>query len=117
MKVVSVYWFRQRQFTLCLKMFKLFVFLFVSGRLFHKEGPTYDKIFCFTLVLRKMRLSFAKLFLESFLQNHCVHCVYICKCRAATFKSRFLQSICFIEQLSMVISLLKIKTFSFMITI
>ena len=49
-------------------MFKLFVFLVVSGRLFHKVGPMYDKVFCPVLLLRKGCLSFAKLFLVSILQ-------------------------------------------------
>ena len=39
-----------------------------SGRLFHKEGPTYDKVFCPVLVLRKECLSLAKLFLVSTLR-------------------------------------------------
>ena len=39
----------------------------VSGRLFHKEGPMYDKVFCAVLILQKGCLSFAKLFLMSIL--------------------------------------------------
>ena len=35
----------------------------VSGRLFHKEGPMYDKVCCPVLVLRKGCLSYGKLFL------------------------------------------------------
>ena len=35
-------------FTLCLKVF-IFVFLMVMGRLFHKEGPMYNKVFCLVL--------------------------------------------------------------------
>ena len=68
MTIVSVYWFKQRFFTLCLKVFKLFVFLMGSGRLLQKEGPTYDKVFCPVLVLRKGCLSLIKLFLVSILQ-------------------------------------------------
>ena len=34
----------------------------VSSRLFHKDGPMYNKVFCPVLVLRKGCLSFAKLF-------------------------------------------------------
>ena len=40
----------------------------VSGRFFHKEGPMYDKVFCYVLVLRNGCLSFAKLLLVSILQ-------------------------------------------------
>ena len=65
MTIASIYCFRQRRFTLCLKVFELFVFLMVLGRLFRKEGPMYDKDFCPALVLQKGCLSFAKLFLVS----------------------------------------------------
>ena len=54
-----------RVFLHCLKVFKLFVFLMSSGRLFHKDGSMFDKIFCLVLVLRKGCLSLAKLFLVS----------------------------------------------------
>ena len=51
-----------------MQVFKLFVFLVVSGRLFHKVGPMHDKVFRPVLLLRKGCLSFAKLFLVSILQ-------------------------------------------------
>ena len=66
--IVSVYWSRQSFCTLCLKVFKLFVYLMGLGRLFHKEGPMHDEIFCPVLVLWKGCLSLAKLFLVSLLQ-------------------------------------------------
>ena len=41
----------------------------VSGRLFHKEGPIYDKVFCPVLVLRKECLILEKIFLVSVLEG------------------------------------------------
>ena len=42
-------------------MFKSFVFLMGSGRLFHKEGPMSNKVSCSVLVLQKVCLNLAKL--------------------------------------------------------
>ena len=73
--IVSVYWFRQGLFTLCLKVFKLFVFLMVSGRLFDKEGPMYDKVFCPVLdllvQLSAPPVKFAEFLGTSILKNIC----------------------------------------------
>ena len=58
---------RHYLFRLCLKVFETVVFFIDQGRLFHTEGPMYERPFCPILVFRKGTLSLEKLLLDSIL--------------------------------------------------